>query len=164
MADPARAHPRLGQWLVLCACLALIAPKELSPSRPAPAILKRALPKVADQSSPEPAEARAPKAPETKRLWARIRLAMKRMFARRVYRPGLDSGRDLMEHVGAIARKHVLAREPDSFNQRWMALEHLHKGGHFAGAFGHMAHAGTPEVMSKLIAGPADVQHLGTPV
>jgi glutamate synthase domain-containing protein 2 len=148
----------------VAACLSLIAPRELPPSKPAPVIMRRALPKVEEQRSAPPEEVRAPTAPATKRLLARARLLMRRMFARRAYRPGLDAGRDLMEHVGSIARKYVLARDPDSFNQRWMALEHLHKGGHFTGAFGHAVHAGTPEVMSKLIAGRVEVQALESQV
>jgi glutamate synthase domain-containing protein 2 len=141
-------------------CLDSIAPHDAEPGRPAPSIVSRALPKVQDQSWYEAPLATPSNAPGVKLMMARAEMGTRRTFARKIYRPTLEAGRTLMEHLGSIARKYVLAREPDHFNQRWMALEHLHKSGHFAGAFGHAVYAGTPEVMSKLVANRREIQNL----
>src|SRR5687767_14606498 len=92
------------------ACLASIAPDEAPPSHPAPLNVEKALPKIVDQSSYEKPLETPPLAPASMRMMARAGFATKRSIARNVYRPTLEAGRNLMEHVGAIARKYVLAR------------------------------------------------------
>lgn len=145
------------------ACLRMIAPDvEIPPNRPPAAIVDTVLPKIAAQSwSSADTEDYVPvKAPKIKRLGERARLRIRKALARKVYRPGLEKGRGLLDHLGKMARKYITATEPDDYNRKWMALEELHKTGHFGGAFGHAVGDGTPEVMSKLIASRSELQQL----
>jgi glutamate synthase domain-containing protein 2 len=154
-SHPEATHDYVG------ACLELIAPDaNLPPAHPAKLVVERAIPKIAAQSwSKGRTKPQTRRAGRAKRFLADTGLATHRSVARKAYRPALESGRALMEHVGAIARKYVIAHEPDDFNRRWAALEKLYAEGQFTGSFGHLVGEGTPEVMSRLIADRMLVEH-----
>lgn len=93
-------------------------------------------------------------------LYERVVQEARTLVARHPYRAALLIFRRTLDHAGQLVRKYITAQEPDANSARWQVLEELHRHGKFTGAFGHVVHDGTVEVMSKVFATRSLIQHL----
>ncbi|MCC6748139.1 MAG: hypothetical protein IT371_10800 [Deltaproteobacteria bacterium] len=79
------------------------------------------------------------------------RVAGVTFVGRRLYRPVLEHGRQLLEWVGSMFRKYVSASAPDAHSARWKNAEAWHDHGEPHMGFGHEVYAGSPLITSPLI-------------